>query len=124
MQIFLAIAAILGGLSVAGGAFASHALQGQLTERAISVFGTGVRYQMYHALALLAIALLLGTAKEAAVWLTAAGWLFVAGVILFSGSLYLISLAGIKAFGPVTPIGGVALIAGWACLVVAALRLP
>lgn len=124
MQIFLAIAAILGGLSVAGGAFASHALQGQLTERAIEVFGTGVRYQMYHALALLAIAILLSTAKQAAVWLTAAGWLFVAGVILFSGSLYLISLAGLKAFGPVTPIGGVALIAGWACLAVAALRLP
>jgi len=57
MQIFLMIAAILGGLSVAGGAFASHALQGQLTERAIEVFGTGVRYQMYHALALLAIAM-------------------------------------------------------------------
>lgn len=124
MQIFLAIAAILGGLSVAGGAFASHALQGQLTERAIEVFGTGVRYQMYHALALLAIAILLSTAQQAAVWLTAAGWLFVAGVILFSGSLYLISLAGLKAFGPVTPIGGVALIAGWACLAVAALRLP
>jgi len=68
--------------------------------------------------------ILLGTAKDAAVWLTAAGWLFVAGVILFSGSLYLISLAGLKAFGPFTPIGGVALIAGWACLAVAALRLP
>ena len=83
MQIFWAIAAVLGGLSVAGGAFASHALQNQLTERAIAVFGTGIRYQMYHALAVLAIALLLGQDKVATAWLTAAGWFFVAGVVLF-----------------------------------------
>lgn len=124
MQLFLAIAAIFGGLSVAGGAFASHALQDQLSERAIAVFGTGVRYQMYHALALLAVASLWSNAKQAIPWLTAAGWLFIAGTVLFSGSLYLISLAGIKAFGPVTPVGGVALMAGWACLAIAALRLP
>ena len=124
MQLFLAIAAILGGLSVAGGAFASHALQAQLTERAIAVFQTGIRYQMYHALALLAVAMLVGNAKQTLPWLTAAGWLFVAGVVMFSGSLYLISLAGLKAFGPITPIGGVALIAGWMCLAIAALKLP
>lgn len=124
MQLFLAIAAILGGLAVAGGAFASHALQDQLTERAIAVFNTGIRYQMYHALALLVVALLVGNAKQALPWLNGAGWLFVAGVVLFSGSLYLISLAGLKAFGPVTPIGGVAFIAGWACLAIAALKLP
>lgn len=124
MQIFLAIAAILGGLSVAGGAFASHALQDQLTARAIEVFGTGIRYQMYHALALLAVAILLGLTKGAVSWLTAAGWLFVAGIVLFSGSLYLISLVGMKAVGPVTPIGGVALMAGWGCLAIAAFRLP
>lgn len=122
MQIFWAIAAILGGLSVAGGAFASHALQGQLTERAMEVFGTGIRYQMYHALALLAIALLQGSAKGPNPWLSAAGWLLVAGVALFSGSLYLISLADIKAVGPITPVGGVALMAGWACLAIAAIR--
>ncbi|NEQ43998.1 MAG: DUF423 domain-containing protein [Leptolyngbya sp. SIOISBB] len=124
MQLFLAIAAILGGLSVAGGAFASHALQAQLTERAIAVFQTGIRYQMYHALALLAVAMLVGNVKQTLPWLTAAGWLFVAGVVMFSGSLYLISLAGLKAFGPITPIGGVALIAGWMCLAIAALKLP
>ena len=124
MQIFWAIAAVMGGLSVAGGAFASHALQDQLSDRAIAVFGTGIRYQMYHALALLAIAILLGQGKAATAWLTAAGWLFIAGVVLFSGSLYLISLAGIKAVGPITPVGGVALIAGWACLAIAALRTP
>jgi uncharacterized membrane protein YgdD (TMEM256/DUF423 family) len=122
MQVFLAIAAILGGLAVAGGAFASHALQGQLTERAIEVFGTGIRYQMYHALALLAIAILQSLTKAPSVWLTAAGWLFVTGIALFSGSLYLISLASIKAVGPITPLGGLALMAGWACLAIAALR--
>ncbi len=124
MQLFLAIAAILGGLAVAGGAFASHALQEQLPERAIAVFNTGIRYQMYHALALLAVAILWGNTKQPVPWLTASGWLFVAGVVLFSGSLYLISLAGLKAFGPVTPIGGVAFIAGWTCLAIAALKLP
>jgi len=124
MQVFLAIAAVLGGLSVAGGAFASHALQDQLTERAIAVFGTGVRYQMYHALALLVVGMLQNITKPPWPWLTAAGWLFIAGTVLFSGSLYLISLAGIKAVGPVTPIGGVALMLGWACLAIAALRLP
>jgi uncharacterized membrane protein YgdD (TMEM256/DUF423 family) len=122
MQLFLAIAAILGGLAVAAGAFASHALQNQLTERAIAVFNTGVRYQMYHALALLIVAMLVGTAKSTLPWLTAAGWCFIAGVVLFSGSLYLISLAGIKAVGPVTPIGGVAFLAGWVCLAIAAVR--
>ena len=122
MQIFLAIAAILGGLSVAGGAFASHALQERLTERALEVFSTGIRYQMYHALALLAVAILLENAKQAIPWLTASGWAFVIGIILFSGSLYLISLAGIKAVGPITPLGGLAFLIGWGCLVVAALR--
>lgn len=123
MQIFLAIAAILGGLSVAGGAFASHALQGQLSERAIEVFGTGIRYQMYHSLALLAVAMLIHLFEAALPWFTAAGWLFVAGIVLFSGSLYLISLAGIKAVGPITPIGGLAFMAGWACLAIAAFRI-
>ena len=124
MQLFLAIAAILGGLSVAGGAFASHALQGRLTERALEVFGTGVRYQMYHALALLAVAVLLGMIKQGMPWLTVAGWAFVLGVVLFSGSLYLISLAGLKVVGPITPLGGLAFLVGWGCLAIAAFRLP
>ena len=79
---------------------------------------------MYHALALLVVGTLQSIAKPPWPWLTAAGWLFIAGTVLFSGSLYLISLAGIKAVGPVTPIGGVALMLGWACLAIAALRLP
>jgi uncharacterized membrane protein YgdD (TMEM256/DUF423 family) len=122
-QVFLAIAAVLGGLSVAGGAFASHALQSRLSERALEVFGTGVRYQMNHALALLAVALLLLQGKPASLpWLVTTGWAFLVGVVLFSGSLYLISLAGIKAVGPLTPLGGVAFMVGWVCLAISALR--
>ena len=114
-KLFFAIASILGALSVAGGAFGAHALKGQLTETALGSFETGIRYQMYHALALLVVALLIKQSPNVST-LTAAGWCFVAGIVLFSGSLYGLSLAGIKALGPVTPLGGVALIAGWVCL--------
>ncbi|MEL7141356.1 MAG: DUF423 domain-containing protein [Cyanobacteria bacterium J06554_3] len=114
-QMFLAIASILGALSVAGGAFGAHALKGQLTESALNSFETGVRYQMYHAIALLLVAILIGQNPEAK-GLVTVGWCFVAGVVLFSGSLYGLSLASIKALGPVTPLGGVAFIAGWSLL--------
>ncbi|MBD0337380.1 MAG: DUF423 domain-containing protein [Cyanobacteria bacterium Co-bin13] len=120
-RVFLAIASLLGGLGVAAGAFASHALRDQLTERMLAVFETGVRYQMYHALALGGVALLLARAELGAGWLTAAGWAFVAGVAIFSGSLYGLSLSGVKWLGAITPLGGVALIAGWGCLAIAAL---
>ncbi len=116
-RLFFAIASILGALSVAGGAFGAHALKGQLTETALGSFETGIRYQMYHALALLLVALLIKQSPHVS-WLTAAGGCFIAGTVLFSGSLYGLSLAGIKALGPVTPLGGVALIAGWICLVI------
>lgn len=121
-KLFWAIAAIYGGLGVAGGAFASHALQSRLPERALEVFNTGIRYQMFHALALLAVALLLRQGGTPGPWLAVAGWGFVSGVVLFSGSLYLISLAGLKIFGPVTPLGGLAFLVGWGCLAIAALN--
>ena len=121
-RLFFAIASILGALSVAGGAFGAHALKGKLTESALGSFETGVRYQMYHAIALLVVALL--AAQYPAVKnLTIAGWCFVAGTVLFSGSLYGLSLMGIKALGPVTPLGGVAFIAGWICLALASGKL-
>lgn len=119
-RIFLGIAAIFGGLSVAGGAFASHALKEKLSERAIEIFETGARYQMYHALALLMVALLLSRAEAAQSTLIAAGVAFVVGVVIFSGSLYTLSLTNIKWLGAITPLGGVALIIGWSCLAVAA----
>ncbi len=120
VRVFLAIAAILGGLAVAGGAFASHALRAQLSDRALEIFETGVRYQMYHALALLLIALLLQQAEAAQSLLTTSGWAFVAGVAIFSGSLYALSLSGVKWLGAITPIGGAAFLLGWGCLAIAA----
>ena len=114
-RMFLAIASILGALSVAGGAFGAHALKGQLTESALNSFETGVRYQMYHAIALLLVAILIGQNPDVKGLVTVGGC-FVAGVVLFSGSLYGLSLAGMKALAPVTPLGGVAFIAGWCLL--------
>ncbi len=119
-RFFLSIAAILAGLSVAGGAFASHALKERLSERALAIFETGSRYQMYHALALLAIGLLLSRSEVASTLLNTAGFAFIAGVVLFSGSLYALSLSGIKWLGAVAPLGGVAFLVGWGCLALAA----
>ncbi|MEM6590863.1 MAG: DUF423 domain-containing protein [Cyanobacteria bacterium P01_H01_bin.119] len=119
-KLFLAIAAILGGLSVAGGAFATHSLKNSLSEKALATFETGIRYQMYHALALLIIALLLLTSSTAPQLLTASGWAFVAGVVFFSGSLYVLSLANIKWMGAVAPLGGLGFLTGWGLLAIAA----
>jgi uncharacterized membrane protein YgdD (TMEM256/DUF423 family) len=123
-RLFLLIAAILGGTAVAGGAFASHALREQLSERMLAVFETGVRYQMYHALALLAVSLILQRAAAASAWLMVSGWAFVAGTAVFSGSLYALSLSQIKILGAITPLGGVALMLGWVCLACFALVTP
>jgi len=119
-RIFIAAAGVFGGLSVVGGAFASHALKERLTDRALAIFETGARYQMYHALALLLVALLLSRAQESQVFFAVAGWAFIAGNIIFSGSLYTLSLTNIKWLGAITPLGGVSYILGWGCLAVAA----
>ncbi len=120
VQIFLSVAALLGGLSVAAGAFASHALREKLSERAVEIFETGARYQMYHALALLLVALLLSRAEAAQSILIASGIAFIIGVVMFSGSLYTLSLTSIKWLGAIAPLGGAAFIVGWSCLAVAA----
>ena len=85
----------------------------------LAVFETGVRYQMYHALALLGTAMLMERAPGRL--LTAAAWLFIAGITLFSGSLYALALTGVTTLGAVTPLGGLALLAAWACLAFAAI---
>lgn len=107
-------------VGVAAGAFGAHGLKGRLTADMLAVFETGVRYQMYHALALLAASWAQtrwpGTAS------VASGWLFVVGTLLFSGSLYLLSLTGLRWLGAVTPLGGLAFLAGWLCLLWGALR--
>lgn len=117
---FFAIGAAFGFLGVLLGAFAAHALKARLEASALATFEIGVRYQMYHALALLAVAWAHTRWPGAAV--TSSGWLFVAGVAVFSGSLYVLSLTGARWLGAVTPLGGVAFIAGWIALAWAALR--
>ena len=99
---------------------AQIALKNQLSDRALAIFETGARYQMYHALALLLVALLLSYAQESQTFFAVAGWAFIAGTIIFSGSLYALSLTDIKWLGAITPLGGVAFIVGWGCLAVAA----
>ncbi len=114
---FLLIGALAGFLGVGLGAFGAHALRGRLTPEMLAVFETGVRYQMYHALAIGLVALLLPRISG---WLiVAAGWCFVGGIVLFSGSLYLLALTGVTVLGAITPLGGLAFLAGWALLAVA-----
>lgn len=113
---WMLIGAIYGLLGVAAGAFGAHALRERLSEDMLAVYRTAVEYQFWHALALLAVGLL---ARQAAgAWLTASGVAFTLGVLVFSGSLYMLALSGIRVLGAVTPLGGLALIAGWACLIV------
>ncbi|WGV26460.1 DUF423 domain-containing protein [Halotia branconii] len=119
-QFFLSIAAVFGGLSVAAGAFASHALRDKISERSLEVFETGARYQMYHALALLLVGILISRAESSQSTLIASGWLFIIGIAIFSGSLYALSLTDIKTLGAITPLGGVAFLAGWCTLAFAA----
>jgi uncharacterized membrane protein YgdD (TMEM256/DUF423 family) len=113
-RVFFSLGAVLGALGVAAGAFGAHALKGRLTPEMLAVFETGVRYQLVHALGLLAVGWAASRWASGAV--RAAGWLFVVGVFLFSGSLYVLCLTGVRALGAITPIGGVAFIAGWLLL--------
>jgi uncharacterized membrane protein YgdD (TMEM256/DUF423 family) len=115
---FLLLGAIAAFIAVGLGAFAAHGLRARVSPEMLSVFEIGVRYQMYHALALILVSLIMGRMNG---WLIqTAGWCFVAGIVLFSGSLYVLSLAGITILGAITPLGGLAFLAGWACLAFAA----
>jgi uncharacterized membrane protein YgdD (TMEM256/DUF423 family) len=118
-RLFITLAALSGCLGVGFGAFGAHALRDSLSADALQVFQTGVTYQMYHALALLAVGILLPRfSTDGSTWLTAAGWLFVGGAVLFSGSLYLLALTGTTWLGAITPLGGGAFLAGWLALAV------
>ncbi len=116
---FITAGAIFGLLGVAGGAMGAHWLKNILDAGDMNTFEIGIRYQMYHALALLAVGVLAGNWDSA--WVTRSAWLFAAGVVLFSGSLYILAFTGIGVFGAVAPLGGVCLIAGWASLVMGGL---
>ncbi|GAB4541526.1 MAG: DUF423 domain-containing protein [Anaerolineae bacterium] len=119
-RIFLLLGALSGLIAVAAGAFGAHILRDRLTADLLATFETGVRYQMYHALALLAAAWALK--RWSGLLVSLAGWLFVAGTLVFSGSLYALSLGGIRWLGAITPLGGVAFLGGWLCLALAAWR--
>jgi uncharacterized membrane protein YgdD (TMEM256/DUF423 family) len=116
---FLLVGALAGFTGVALGAFGAHALRGRLSPEMLVVFETGVRYQMYHAFAILIVGLVLG--RMGGWMISTAAWLFTAGIVLFSGSLYLLAFTGVTVLGAITPIGGLAFLLGWACLAVAAL---
>jgi uncharacterized membrane protein YgdD (TMEM256/DUF423 family) len=119
-RVFLALGALSALVAVAAGAFGAHALRNRLAPDTLSVFEISARYQMYHALALLAVAWVVSRWPSGAA--VTAGWLFVAGTVIFSGSLYLLSLTGQRWLGVITPLGGLAFILGWAALAWAALR--
>ncbi|MHC8341566.1 DUF423 domain-containing protein [Pseudomonas sp. HLT2-19-2] len=118
---FLMLAAFFGFTGVALGAFAAHGLKNRLTPEYLAIFHTGVTYQLVHTLALLGVALLATQIPGRLV--TWAGTSFAIGILLFSGSLYVLTLTGVSKLGIVTPFGGLAFLAGWICLGLAAWRL-
>lgn len=117
---WFATGAVVGGLGVVLGAFGAHGLRGRVEPELLAIFETGVRYHMYHALALLAVGL--AAARTGGALSTAAGWCFLAGITIFSGSLYLMTLTGARWLGAITPVGGALLIVGWAVLAAGVLR--
>ena len=119
---FFIIGACLAGLAVLLGAFGAHGLKNMVTPDLIETWEKAVRYQMYHALAMLVLAWAIMHWPDGAKLWFLGGWLFLAGVVFFSGSLYILVLSGIKWMGAITPLGGVAFGIGWLCLLIAAWR--
>lgn len=119
-RLFVVIGALSGAIGVGAGAFGAHALRASLEPRMLEVFETGARYQLVHAVAMVAAAWVAGRFPGAVA--NASGWLFLAGTVCFSGSLYAMALTGVRALGAITPIGGVCFIAGWVCLALAAAK--
>jgi uncharacterized membrane protein YgdD (TMEM256/DUF423 family) len=120
MRAWLICGAANAFVSVAAGAFAAHGLKSVLSSDMLEVFRTGATYQMYHSLALLAVALL--TQSNTSAWVDGAGYAFTLGIVLFSGSLYVLALTGVRALGIITPFGGLAFLAGWVFLAIAGWR--
>ena len=122
MRTFFVLGAIIAGLAVAAGALGAHTLSRSLSPERLETFETAVRYQMYHALGLFAVAWALSQWEQSNTLLTASGWLFTAGILLFSGSLYALALGAPRWLGAIAPIGGVAFVLGWLALAIGALR--
>jgi uncharacterized membrane protein YgdD (TMEM256/DUF423 family) len=122
-RVFLSLGAVSAFIAVAAGAFGAHALRDRMSADMLGTWQTAAAYQMYHALALLAVGIVLGRfSADASPWLTAAGWLFAAGTLLFSGSLYALALSGTTWLGAITPLGGVAFLLGWAAVAIGVWR--
>jgi uncharacterized membrane protein YgdD (TMEM256/DUF423 family) len=121
-QLTLILGALGGMLSVVFGAFGAHALKDRLDAYSLGVFETAVQYQFYHSLALLIVAALM-IQLPASSLLRSSSLLFVLGIVVFSGSLYVLSLTGVRWLGAITPLGGLAFIAGWVCLMAAGWKL-
>ncbi|MBI4851665.1 MAG: DUF423 domain-containing protein [Acidobacteria bacterium] len=119
-RVFFALGAISAFIAVAAGAFGAHGLKSRLSSEMLSIFEVGVRYQMYHSFALIAVAWAYSRSPSGLV--ITSGWLFILGIILFSGSLYALSLTGVKILGAITPFGGLAFLAAWFCLFWVALK--
>lgn len=113
-RLFFIIGSISAFLAVVLGAFGAHSLKNRLSPEMLNIFEVGVRYHMYHALALIAVAW--ASVRWPSGSIIAAGWLFLAGTIIFSGSLYLLSMTGLRWLGAITPIGGAAFLLGWLLL--------
>jgi uncharacterized membrane protein YgdD (TMEM256/DUF423 family) len=120
VRLWLAAGGIFGFLTVAGGAFGAHALKDHLTPERLAIYETGTRYGQIHAVLLVAIALL--AARQPAAVLDVAGAAVSVGIVLFTGSLWMLAVTQIRWFGPITPLGGLSLLVGWAALVIAAAR--
>ena len=110
-RLFFILGSVSAFVAVAAGALGAHTLRGRLSPEMLAVFETAVRYQIYHALALLGVAW--ASTRWSGSIVSAAGWLFVAGTVIFSGSLYALSLSGVRWLGALTPLGGLAFLAGW-----------
>ena len=119
-RLFFALGSGFALIAVITGAFGAHTLKTKLSPDMLQIFEVAARYQMYHALGLIAVAW--AASQWSSQLITASGWLFVAGIVIFSGSLYILSLTDIRWLGAITPIGGGAFIIGWACLLWAIIR--
>lgn len=123
MKFFLIAGAVNALLSVAFGAFGAHLLEGRVADKYLDTWQTAVQYQMFHSIGLIVVAILMSSSLLGSLGsLSWAGYLMLAGIVIFSGSLYVLSLTGIGILGAITPIGGVAFIAAWVMVIIAAVK--
>ncbi|AQU80357.1 MULTISPECIES: DUF423 domain-containing protein [Planococcus] len=123
MKFFLIAGAVNALLSVAFGAFGAHLLEGRVADKYLDTWQTAVQYQMFHSIGLIVVAILMSSTLLGSLSsLSWAGYLMLAGIVIFSGSLYVLSLTGIGVLGAITPIGGIAFIAAWIMVIIAAAK--